>query len=364
MAFYEPFNWILKNDKEKILGHGVKNWNSGHKLTEPYFLEYLPLIQGETGVPGLETTFRFEKYIPLDGLTGTLDPAIAKYLHQMVELAQSKDKIAVFSHKSTLGRIIGLRKVFGGSHIFIYKNLWDQWTSYVAQYETGEPHFVNSVSHTILTNQHTPLFRELAYLYGANEENIGFGHFKDRNKACCAFLAFHLFMYMNAMRSADITINVNRLTSDHKYRQDIVSEIEFLSNLNINLDDAIRKVSWYCQLIPSEEIAKVKDLVLYHAKDWAGTDVMDFAISLLDQFCSDSKDAAVFSESIFRRCQKLEGENLKLRQRAVALKKRVVALKKSKFRKIPGPKESLRNAIKSLVTSGRSCRRKLVQFRM
>src|SRR5262249_45081642 len=131
-CYYEPFNDELATITcDKAGWAGFNAWDSHHPPTEPYYLEYLPLIQATGGVPLYERSFHLEWFTPIGGIRGKLRPTEIKYLAALVNHARGRGKIPVFQDTRSLGRLWPLKESFGGLHIFLYRNLWRQWLSYL-----------------------------------------------------------------------------------------------------------------------------------------------------------------------------------------------------------------------------------------
>ena len=135
LAFYEPFNhfvWDITRDDALALANS--EWDSGHPEIDPYFLEYLPLIRRAGGVRlGSGEEFRFEWFVPDGGLQGELREAERRYLALLVREAQRRGQGRGIRFLDSLGRIAAIKRAFGGLTIFLFRNLWSQWVSYLTQ---------------------------------------------------------------------------------------------------------------------------------------------------------------------------------------------------------------------------------------
>jgi len=227
---------------------GPKNWGtfpSRHPETSPYFLEFLPLIKYTGGLDGYDRSMAFDRFIPNGGLQMDLSRQEFAYVKRLVEVAQCRGQVPVLTCARTLGRIAGLKRAFGGSHIFLHRNLYQQWNSYSSQQRLGNPYFVKTLLTCLQTSQHDPFMAVLAGYArrqaGAGSDNTDLDSWLgrlDTDDLFVLFVAFHVYLYMWALGHADIIIDVTKLARHGaKYRLTLETDIRKVSGLTVDLSD-------------------------------------------------------------------------------------------------------------------------------
>lgn len=229
LAFNEIFHEVLATlRREDVSRFTSKAWRSNHPSTPPYFQEYLPLIGDEGGVAGYRSEMAFDRLIPADGPRGDIGRDEAAYVAGLIDLAERSGKRPVLSCTRSLGRTEALRKRFGGCHIFLYRNLFQQWTSYCSLTENGLPYFANTIFLTLDRNRHDPFLNPLLQLdlrgMTPGGGGIALGTAGGEERLVCdeaafdAFIALHLYLSMHAFASTDVSVDVNALARDAAYR--------------------------------------------------------------------------------------------------------------------------------------------------
>lgn len=245
LALCEPFNEFLGEvTLDNIEDRRPDSWQSGHPETGPYFIEYAPLVGG-IGVKHYKSDFAFERFIPTDGLLGKIESDEEVYLKGLVKLGQRSGQLPVLGCTRSLGRAFGIKQALGGSHIFLYRPLLDQWLSYWSQFEAGQPYFLQTVGRTVCMNcGRVPLFDRLANRLWVGEDVPGnIAGFTDLEAAFEAFLASHLYLYSAAHKWADLVISTRQLAADPRYARETEAQLFGLSQLRLSLSDATRNVA-------------------------------------------------------------------------------------------------------------------------
>jgi hypothetical protein len=258
LCFCEPFNGQLASisgDYLEILGPA--SWNSGHPAGEPYFKEYQPLLLTTGGIRLFEPAMEMEWHMPDGGLQGNLRLAERRYIRSLLQYARDKDRVPVFGFCASLGRIAPLKQQFGGTHIFLRRNLWSQWLSYLAQKEAGNSWFCDKIFDTICTNDDDYLNDVHNYylkrsigrsassahgLAGPQTPPAGasrrlFDGLHDGD-LFAMFMAVHLYLYIHAEMTADMTVDSTRLALDPAYCGNICQQITKRTRIRVSLADA------------------------------------------------------------------------------------------------------------------------------
>jgi hypothetical protein len=138
LCYYEPFtyslNWLTP---ERVSTLGGASWESRHPAGDPYYLEYAPLLRKTGGVERFEQAMTMQWFIPQGGLRGELRLSEKDYLSRLIRHAGEAGKIPVFGDCWSLGRLWAIKQAFSGLNIFQYRNLWQQWLSYLSYKRRG-----------------------------------------------------------------------------------------------------------------------------------------------------------------------------------------------------------------------------------
>ena len=256
-CFYEPFNDELATiEREKAAAVDNTSWDSRHPSVDPYRLEYLPMINPTGGVQLFEPSMHLDWFTPIGGLRGELRPAEIQYLRLLIDHGREHGKLPVFGETSSLGRIWAIRNSVGGYHIFVHRNLWLQWLSYLYYRRRGNNYYHETTAHYAARSD-DPFIAGLADFYVKRALDFRVHH-KDQgdqplseeqrlpllrslpeSHAFAMFMALHIYLYLHAQLAADLTVDVTKLARDSEYRSRIESELSRQTGLEISLSDAI-----------------------------------------------------------------------------------------------------------------------------
>jgi hypothetical protein len=258
LCFYEPFNGGLATlTRDLAMRSRPDSWNSGHPAGEPYLLEYLPLLGSPRGVRSYEAAMEWEWYVPEGGLKGNLRAAERRYVGSLLQHARDHDRIPVLGFCRSLGRLAPLKRHFSGTHIFQRRNVWSQWMSYLSQREDGNSWFCQTILETSRCNDDVYLsaIRDY-YLKRAGEQRAPLDQKLSTTQSKPAgadiqsllglpdadlfamFMAVHLYLYIHAETTADMTVDATRLGLEPAYRDDIRQEIVDRTGIQLSLADA------------------------------------------------------------------------------------------------------------------------------
>ncbi len=155
VAYYEIFNEILGTlTKPQLAEMEPASWRSKHPPGSPYLLEFLPLMQDETGVDGFDPEMSYRRFIPADGCKGPVSEREVSYVSRLISHAESQKRIPVLTTSRSLGRVRGLKAAFPGLHVVLYRNSFQQWCSFTDQAFHGNPYFLDRVAEIVKLNLH------------------------------------------------------------------------------------------------------------------------------------------------------------------------------------------------------------------
>lgn len=263
IGYYEPFNaslnWLTE---DRALRMDRDSWNSRHPPTDPYYREYIPLLQTPQGVQLFDPAMTLQWFIPHGGLRGELRPEERNYLSLMLRHARDTGKVPVFGDCWSLGRAWAIKQALGGYHILQYRNLWRQWLSYLSYKRASNLFFYATIMDIICRND-DPYF---TYLTNHGLEHAANARGREAGGAAspppwirmypnvprndtqvrqlevlpehhvfALFMGLHVYLYLHAQLSADLTVDVTRLSRDDGYRSGIEQSIREHAGLAISL---------------------------------------------------------------------------------------------------------------------------------
>ena len=253
-CYYEPFHEDLSGmSRQTAMEMGTETWISGHAQTAPYFMEYVPLLRKAGGVRLHEAPFPYDWFIPEGGLTGRLRQKEIRYVSLLIRHAEKKDRVPVLGFVRSLGRITPLKETFGGTHIFLLRNLWGQWMSFVDQRRKGNNWFYNKLrlianqpGDRFLTDIHNFYFRrcvelavdhkvlpQLSGLTGQQFTKVVFDLLPE-GQMFELFMGVHLYLYLHAFFVADIAVDSTEMTRNADYRAQCEEQIRRMTGLPID----------------------------------------------------------------------------------------------------------------------------------
>ncbi len=244
MSYYEPFHGLLATrSRADAQSLDYRSWDSNHPPGDPYGLEYLPLIRDTGGVPFAEPAMAFEWFIPLGGVRGELRKSERKYLGLLIRYAELCGKIPVFGDTRTLGRLWAIKSNFGGYHIFLYRNLWQQWSSYQYYKRSDNLYFYDTMA-WILGSEGDPWFAHIVDYYArrrhmGTDDVPGLLRSSPDHDVFGVFMAFHIYLYLHAGLSADLTMDVTRIARDEDHRRNIERELKVGTGLSLSFSDVL-----------------------------------------------------------------------------------------------------------------------------
>ena len=255
LCFCEPFNpalgWITPKSASTL---DRTSWDSRHSPTEPYYREYLTLIRESGGVELFDRAMEFQWFIPLGGLRGELRQSEEDYLSLLLRQSGDAGKVPVLKFTRSLGRLWAIRNSFGGFHVFLHRNLWRQWLSYLYYARRANQHFYETTAR-IVSRSDDPFLAGVADFYvtraldfrrrgddnahqpAPGDESLGLLLALPESHAFAMFMALHIYLYLHAQSCAELTVDVTKVASDSGYRSHIETELARQTGLEISLPD-------------------------------------------------------------------------------------------------------------------------------
>jgi hypothetical protein len=159
-CYYEPLHQGLGRLTRKRIGRDSAETmaENRHPDMAPYFAEFEPLLKGR-GVKNFKTRMAYRPYV-LEAQDQ--DPALHRYLSNLLHHAQSQEKQAVFGFNRTGLRIGWLAGNFPSANIYIDRNPRSIWRSYQRHKDEGNYTYFTAWLMTIEQNAEHALFRPIA----------------------------------------------------------------------------------------------------------------------------------------------------------------------------------------------------------
>ncbi|MGC2331677.1 MAG: glycosyltransferase family 25 protein, partial [Candidatus Acidiferrales bacterium] len=265
LCYYEPFSYTMGMLwPEHALTLGGHSWDSRHPPGDPWRREYIPLLRETGGIEQFGQAMTIQWFIPQGGLRGELRPSEKDYLSLLIRHAAEPGKVPVLGCIWSLGRMWAIKQAFGGFNIFLYRNLWQHWLSYLSYAQRGDMTFYVTVMDTIFRDD-DPFFQylvERGLKHAAeNPERNGKngerplrwkrmyeGLPRDQEKAdrlefmpehhtFALFMGLHIYLYLHAQLCADLTADGTRMARDEHYRSELEQAIKQKTGLAVSFAD-------------------------------------------------------------------------------------------------------------------------------
>lgn len=190
------------------------------KMSAPHFQEVYEVA--ESCLSHLSADMCYAGYFGEDSVTSG-----APYFSSLIEAAKGRP---VIEECRTALRIGTLKKALGGTHIYLWRNPWDQWWSYKTF-----PYFTHA-NQVILDSCTGPqaigILKDAISFTSSNKTSIAeqFEFFYQRPlPASESYLMFYVLWCM-ALReghsAGDILLNIDRLSESSEYRQEISNQLQ------------------------------------------------------------------------------------------------------------------------------------------
>ena len=242
LVFGEIFHEVLATlDAGTATSLAPGSWNSRHPDAAPYFVEFAPLLRREGGVAGYSADMAFERYFPKDG---RLSEEELSYIELLLKHCREIGRAPVFSCTRTLGRVKQLKDAFGGKHILLTRDPFQQWCSYTEQAANGNPYFLTT-NEWILKSALDAGWLNL----GSPDSATDFLSLQAMHK----HLILHLKVYSEIASAADVIVNYELLDSE-EYRDQVRQLISAECGIVPDLSDFHRANQFSLVEPPSERV--------------------------------------------------------------------------------------------------------------
>ena len=209
-------------------------------LDQPYFYELQQVHKAWCGV--IEKGFIYDDYF------GASIKHLCNYFRALISAAKGRP---VIQECRTASRIGAIKEIVGGTHLYLWRNPWDQWWSLKVN------EYFNAACQIILNaNVVPPVILRLRGVVGYTEfhdDSIDeeFRHFQQRPlSADDSYLVFYTLWCLGLLEGqshADLVINIDHLSNFGVYRQDVANYLQSLGILEVDLSDCHIPQGYYDQ---------------------------------------------------------------------------------------------------------------------
>ena len=246
-CYQEPLHEIAfgsKNHRDNLLA--FTSSNSKESLRHPdignaYFYEIYEVHDAWKNIISKEISY--DNYFNGEGSEGLI-----RYFDALISSAKG---IPVVQECRTSNRILTLKNHFGGTHIYLWRNPWDQWWSY----KTTD--YFDSVNQVILNSNTVPnvinrLKLEIGFSpYRSDDIYAELAHYHSRRLApeesYMVFYTLWCLGLIEGMEHSDVLMNIDALSDRAPYRQEIVKELELCGVSGITLEDCQVAQTYYTE---------------------------------------------------------------------------------------------------------------------
>ena len=245
-CYQEPLNEFLINaatepdrllevakEKQKYLRHP--------KLKKPYFYEFHAIAD--------KVADFFKKELSYDQFFAKTDCEtidLRKYFNALLDGAHGR---AVYQCCRTTGRVKPLKSEFGGVHIFLWRNPWDQWWSY-----KKDAYF--DKSNLLISNANNlPSFiqriKDELQIPDFHHSDIGAeygffdGHRLDSSGSYKLFYAIWCHSMLEARPCSDLSVCIDELSESATYREHKIQELEKFGVFGLDFSDCSISMASY-----------------------------------------------------------------------------------------------------------------------
>ncbi|TIU89563.1 MAG: hypothetical protein E5W03_03640, partial [Mesorhizobium sp.] len=225
-CFQEPIHELVLDARHNpdvlltVKGSGSFQQLRHPQLEKPYFQELHDIHSAWKDVISPEIIYSGYFATAAGGATSA-------YLRSIIEAAPSRP---IIQECRTPLRIAFLKEQLGGSHVFLWRNPWDQWWSLKAT-----DYF--DTAHQLILNAPTPprvisalrdyIGFELCEGLSIHEQFLFYGLRRpSAESSYLTYFTLYMLSMLEAGRVADFSINIDQLSSNSDYREKILEKFE------------------------------------------------------------------------------------------------------------------------------------------
>lgn len=232
---HELFNDFPKNPSVYIELTSKQNYLLRHPLLDkPYLAEYIPLAEK------IGTTYR--QTFPYGDYFVSQESPVEDLRQYLAMLSEESPARPVIQCCRTTARLLPLRKCFPATHIFLWRNPWDQWWSYKVV-----PYFDTANLMILASPSAPPVMRKLRMQLGIDatpdclSTQEAFTQSGERLLSSAdsyrVFYALWLVALQQGFAHADFQISIDALSTSESYRHNALARFQQHGINNIDFSD-------------------------------------------------------------------------------------------------------------------------------
>lgn len=255
-CYYEVFNEQLEHlalaDMSSVR---PDNWRSHHPRSGPYLTEFASLLGAKPGIPGFPVESPLgSRFLGKAGIEGPLDRDVEAYIRRLIGNARASRRVPVITCTRLLGRAAGMRMAFGGTHILLVRNLFEQWNSAYGQLRAGNDYFLRMVFNQLNFGRRDAFFCYLMLLFDGKDQESFESWMRDDNAdiVFCCYIVSRIYLLLMARRHCDLVVDVTSLGNPER-RLATEEALSRLLGVEVDLDDFEQRVDYPRRLVASPE---------------------------------------------------------------------------------------------------------------
>lgn len=245
-AFYEPFNETLATlTVDSALAYQSDPGLIHPAVIRPYFYEYIPLLvnhaSGNKGLPLFKDEFSYRNYFIADQEL----PEQKAYITSLIAEATRQGKVPVLGFVRSLGRVAWFRRQFDAVNIVLVRNLLSQFLSCEKQAEAGRPFFRTMYYMVLCQAPRGSIAADYAEKFDIprfDAQSSGIARQQLIKRVTGASLAerfqvsaaLYRLSHLMGNRFADLLVDMDRLSTEPDYRDEISATIHSLTGFKID----------------------------------------------------------------------------------------------------------------------------------
>lgn len=235
-AYQEPLHEVAlyaSENPSSLEVHISKEGNGFRhpEMEKPYFYELCKV--SDSWIGALKKEMILDDYFQVAGECSSFP-----YFEAIIKAAKG---IPFIQECRTSNRIGSLKECFGGFHIYLWRNPWDQWQSFKV-----DSYFENMLKIIACCTNAPPFLKYIAESAGikyvrANDfyEELKLVH-RLQLTPTQSYLMFYSIWWLalkEALSSADYIVNIDRLSSSKKYRKEFSNKLKECCDVDIDFSD-------------------------------------------------------------------------------------------------------------------------------
>jgi hypothetical protein len=239
-CYQEPLNekLLIKASQPngfKTRVSGIQELLRHPELDKAYTYEFHVVADEVTKLFREDFSYKHFFYNPGDNLN-----EISNYFSALIHGAKGRP---VLQCCRTTGRVTGLKSAFGGTHLFLWRNPWDQWWSYKSDnYFSSRnlliadannlPAFLQSIKNELQIPAFTNTPPKVKQAYFTNRQ-------LDSSGSYALFYALWCHAMLEAKHNCDLALSIDELSISNSGREETIEKLQQLGITGIDISDCL-----------------------------------------------------------------------------------------------------------------------------